>query len=233
MQRKAIIIGATGKVGEKLVKQLATLYQCVIVIARRSPQTMNEHMQFYQVNDFANLPDIINGLNIGEDTDAFSCLGTTKKQAGSMEAFRQVDYDMNVNFAQLCRDKNVSQFFFLSAMGADSNSRFFYNRVKGDTEAALAKLGFDKLVIFRPSLILAKRKGRPLESASQGLFKLVSPLISESISMHPISAKRVAAAMAMSAHELYERQKFQQNVISAKVKIVENKQMLAMTRIKS
>ena len=233
MQRKAIIIGATGKVGERLVKQLATLYQSVIVIARRSPQMMNEHMQFYQLNDFANLSDIINGLNIGEDTDAFSCLGTTKKQAGSMEAFFKVDHDINVNFAQLCREKKVGQFFFLSAMGADSNSRFFYNRVKGDTEAALAQLGFDKLVIFRPSLILAKRKGRVLESASQRLFKLVSPLVSESVSAHPISAKRVAAAIAMTAHELYERQKFRKNVIQAKVKIVENKQMLAMTRIKS
>ena len=233
MQRKAIIIGATGKVGEKLVKQLATLYQSVIVIARRSPQIMNEHMQFYQINDFANLSDIVSGLNIGEDTDAFSCLGTTKKQAGSMEAFRKVDYDININFAQLCRDKQVAQFFFVSAMGADSGSRFFYNRVKGETEETLGKLGFDKLVIFRPSLILAKRKGRPLESASQRLFKLVSPLVSESISAHPISAKRLAAAIAMTAHELYERQSFRQNVITPKVKIVENKQMLAMTRIKS
>ena len=111
MQRKAIIIGATGKVGEKLVKQLATLYQSVIVIARRSPQVMNENMQFYQVNDFANLADIVNGLNIGTDTDAFSCLGTTKKQAGSEEAFRQIDYDINLDFATLCHKKGVMQFF--------------------------------------------------------------------------------------------------------------------------
>lgn len=233
MQRKAIIIGATGMVGEKLVKQLASLYECVIVIARRSPQVMNEHMQFYQLNDFANLAEIINGLNIGADTDAFSCLGTTKKQAGSMEAFKKVDLDMNVNFAQLCREKAVSQFFFLSAMGADVDSRFFYNRVKGETEAALIKLGFNQLVIFRPSLILAKRKGRPLESASQRLFKLISPLVSESVSAHPISAKRVAAAMAMTAHELYERKKFRQNVVLAPVRIIENKQMLAITRLKA
>ncbi|WP_227430125.1 NAD-dependent epimerase/dehydratase family protein [Psychrobacter sp. I-STPA6b] len=233
MQRKAIIIGATGMVGERLVKQLASLYETVIVLARRSPQVMNEHMQFYQVNDFANIAEVVSGLSIGSDTDAFSCLGTTKKQAGSEEAFRQVDFEMNFNFAQSCRDKAVPQFFLLSALGADVHSRFFYNRVKGELEAAIEQLGFAQFVIFRPSLLLGERKGRFLETASQKVFKLVSPLLSESLSAHPISVQRVAAAMAMTAHALYERQKFVQDTQQSQTTIIENKQMLAMTRLKS
>lgn len=117
-------------------------------------------------------------------------------------------------------------------MSADLDSRFFYNRVKAETEQAIRQLGFAETVIFRPSLLLGKHKGRPLESISQQAFKLISPLVPESLSVHPISATRVAVVMAMMAHEVYEREKYRQVNATARVTIVENKEMLAMTRIK-
>lgn len=46
MQRKAIVIGATGLVGQHLVKQLSELYDTLIVIARRPPRYINASMRF-------------------------------------------------------------------------------------------------------------------------------------------------------------------------------------------
>ena len=89
------------------------------------------------------------------------------------------------------------------------------------------------MVIFRPSLLLGKHKGRPLETMSQKAFQLVSSFVSESLPLHPISAKRVANAMAMSAHSIYERGKYSDNPVSPLTKIIENKQMLSMTRLKN
>lgn len=232
MQRKAIVIGATGLVGQHLVKQLSAIYDTLIVIARRPPRYINASMRFYQVNDFDNLAEIFSSVGVDRKTDAFSCLGTTKKQAGSDEAFRKIDHDYNVNFAKLCQDKGVENFFLLSSMNADIDSRFLYNRVKAETEQSIKALGFAQLVIFRPSLLLGKHQGRPLESFGQKAFKLISPLVSESLSLHPISAKRVASAMAMSAHDIYERSKYRTEPMMQKVVIIENKQMLAMTRVK-
>ncbi len=232
MQRKAIVIGATGLVGQHLIKQLSELYETLIVIARRPPRYMNASMHFYQVNDFDNLAEIFASVGVDKKTDAFSCLGTTKKQAGSDEAFRKVDYEYNVTFAQLCRDKGIERFFLLSSMNADSGSRFLYNRVKAETEQSIRSLGFARLVIFRPSLLLGRHKGRPLESISQKAFQLISPLVSESLPLHPISAKRVAIAMAMSAHSVYERSKYSSEQAPLIVDIIENKQMLTMTRVK-
>lgn len=232
MQRKAIIIGATGLVGQHLVKQLSELYDTLIVIARRPPRYINASMRFYQVNDFDNLAEIFASVGIDRKTDAFSCLGTTKKQAGSDEAFRKVDHDYNVNFAKLCQDKGVENFFLLSSMNADIDSRFLYNRVKAETEQSIMALDFAQIVIFRPSLLLGKHQGRPLESIGQKVFQLISPLMSESLSLHPISAKRVASAMAMSAHGIYERSKYRTEPMMQKTVIIENKQMLAMTRVK-
>ncbi|WP_201595014.1 NAD-dependent epimerase/dehydratase family protein [Psychrobacter vallis] len=232
MQRKAIVIGATGLVGQHLVKQLSELYDTLIVIARRPPRYINASMRFYQVNDFDNLAEIFASVGVDRKTDAFSCLGTTKKQAGSNEAFRKIDHDYNVNFAKLCQDKGVENFFLLSSMNADIDSRFLYNRVKAETEQSIMALDFAQMVIFRPSLLLGKHQGRPLESIGQKAFQLISPLVSESLSLHPISAKRVASAMAMSAHDIYERSKYRTEPMMQKTVIIENKQMLAMTRVK-
>jgi len=232
MQRKAIVIGATGLVGQHLVKQLSELYDTLIVIARRPPRYINTSMRFYQVNDFDNLAEIFASVGVDRKTDAFSCLGTTKRQAGSDEAFRKIDHDYNVNFAKLCQDKGVENFFLLSSMNADIDSRFLYNRVKAETEQSIMALDFAQMVIFRPSLLLGKHKGRPLESIGQKAFQLISPLVSESLSLHPISAKRVASAMAMSAHDIYERSKYRTEPMIQKAVIIENKQMLAMTRVK-
>ncbi len=232
MQRKAIVIGATGLVGQHLVKQLSELYDTLIVIARRPPRYINTSMRFYQVNDFDNLAEIFASVGVDRKTDAFSCLGTTKRQAGSDEAFRKIDHDYNVNFAKLCQDKGVENFFLLSSMNADIDSRFLYNRVKAETEQSIMALDFAQMVIFRPSLLLGKHKGRPLESIGQKAFQLISPLVSESLSLHPISAKRVASAMAMSAHDIYERSKYRTEPMMQKTVIIENKQMLAMTRVK-
>ena len=232
MQRKAIVIGATGLVGQHLIKQLSELYDTLIVIARRSPRYMNASMRFYQVQDFDTLAEVFASIGVDKTTDAFSCLGTTKKQAGSDEAFRKVDHDYNVAFAQVCRDKGVENFFLLSSMNADRDSRFLYNRVKAETESSISALDFTQLVIFRPSLLLGKHKGRPLESISQKAFQFISPLLSESLSLHPISAKRVAIVMAMAAQDIYERNKYRTEPMPSAINIIENKQMLAMTRVK-
>lgn len=233
MQRKAIVIGATGLVGQHLIKQLSEIYDTLIVIARRPPRYINTSMRFYQVNDFDNLAEVFASVGVDRSTDAFSCLGTTRKQAGSDEAFRKVDHDYNVSFAKLCHDKGVKNFFLLSSMNADKDSRFLYNQVKAETEQSIMALGFEQLVIFRPSLLLGKHKGRPLDSISQKAFQLISPLVSESLRLHPISAKRVAIAMAMAAHEVYERSKFRKATVPNTTDIIENKQMLAMTRVKN
>lgn len=234
MQRKAIVIGATGLVGQRLIKQLSELYDTLIVIARRPPRYINSYMRFYQLSDFDNLAEVFASVNANNNTDAFSCLGTTKKQAGSDEAFRKVDHDYNVKFAELCHKNGVENFYLLSAANADQDSRFLYNRVKAETEQSIMALNFPQLFIFRPSLLLGKHKGRPLESISQKAFKMISPLVSEALPLHPISAKRVAIAMAVTAQDSYERRKYRPESLTntGTTTIIENKQMLAMTRVK-
>ncbi|ELA08539.1 nucleoside-diphosphate-sugar epimerase-like protein [Moraxella macacae 0408225] len=234
MQRTAVIIGATGLVGQALLLQLASLYQHVIIIARTQPKGLSENMHFYQLKDFNQLENFIQNLNFSDPVDAFSCLGTTKKQAGSEQMFYQIDFGFNYAFAKTCKHKGVKRFFLLSSMGANKDSRFFYSRVKGELEQAVLALDFVQLGIFRPSLLLGKHDNRRLENLAQSTFAWLKPAIPKKLPIYPIEAQRVAMAMALTANNWHianvYRNNSQQSLANHRHQIFSNAEMLAMTR---
>jgi uncharacterized protein YbjT (DUF2867 family) len=153
----ALIAGASGLVGGELLAQLlaAGEYDRVVAVGRR-PLAVSHPKLVSVIADFAALEKA--GGDLSGD-DAFCCLGTTIRTAGSREAFRAVDHTAVLAFAWAAQRAGAKRFFIVSALGADPASRVFYNRVKGETEDALAVLGFSTLGIFRPSLLLGRRAG--------------------------------------------------------------------------
>jgi len=129
--------------------------------------------------------------------DAFCCLGTTIRQAGSREAFRAVDHAAVLAFAWAARRNGAGRFFVVTALGANARSRVFYNRVKGETEEALAVLGFKTLALFRPSLLLGRRKERRWgERIGEVILWVAEPLLLGGLRQYrAISAEVVARAM--------------------------------------
>jgi uncharacterized protein YbjT (DUF2867 family) len=131
--------------------------------------------------------------------DAFCCLGTTIKKAGSQEAFRAVDHDAVLAFARAAKRAGVRRFLVVTALGADARSSVFYNRVKGEAEQALQALGFESLVILRPSLLLGDRaESRPGERAAIVASRVLGPLL-RPFGSRPIEARTVARAMTALA----------------------------------
>lgn len=129
---------------------------------------------------------------------AISALGTTIAAAGSRDAFRAVDHEAVLAVARLARQAGASRFGLVSALGADARSPIFYNRVKGETEAALAQLGFAQLVIVQPSLLLGDREAlgqrhRTGEAIAQRLAPWLAPLTPARF--RPIAAEQVAGAL--------------------------------------
>lgn len=192
----ALVIGATGLIGNLLTAQLveSEAYEKVKVLVRRPLNWQHPRLQEIKF-DF----DYPNSLLIQAD-DIFCCLGTTRRKAGSREAFRQVDYQYPIDLARLGLDNGAQQFSIVTAMGADSESAFFYNRVKGDVERDLTTLGFPTLLIFRPSLLLGHRpEFRFGEKVGEGFMRLVSPLIPAKYKA--IKASKVANAMVQIAQQ--------------------------------
>lgn len=152
----AFIAGSSGLVGRHLLDHLlaAPEYDRVVAAGRRTlPDVVHPKLRQVTV-DFAALEGALAGETCD---DAFCCLGTTIRRAGSPEAFRAVDQAAVLAFAWAARRQGARRFFVVSALGADPESRIFYNRVKGETEAALQVLGFETLALFQPSLLLGAR----------------------------------------------------------------------------
>jgi uncharacterized protein YbjT (DUF2867 family) len=191
----ALIAGASGLVGRHLLRLLldAPEYDRVIAIGRAPLAVTHPKLRSLTV-DFAALEGRAAELSCD---DAFCCLGTTIKRSGSPENFRSVDHAAVLAFAWAARRGGAQRLFLVSALGANSASRVFYNRVKGETEEALFVLGFRTLAIFRPSLLLGKRADfRPAERVSAVVLWLAEPLLLGRLRQYrAIRAEVVARAM--------------------------------------
>ena len=152
----ATLIGSTGLTGSFLVRRLLadSAITKVISVSRKSLNISNSKLTEVLVSDLAELPSIESKIR-GELY--FCCLGTTIKTAGSKENFEKVDHAAIVAFAKVAKAHDAKSFTFVSAMGANASSMFFYNQVKGRTENDVEALGFRSLIIFRPALLVGPR----------------------------------------------------------------------------
>ena len=172
MENTGVIIGATGAVGREIVNKILSgeYYDRIYILGRSSISKLPDDSRLEKIIiDFDNIDF---DMDILENADVFASLGTTLKIAGTKENQRKIDVDYTVNFAKLCEGK-VRSFNVVSAIGANSKSKNFYNSLKGELEDALKELNLGVLRIFQPSLLISKREdGRFLEE----LFIKVSPL---------------------------------------------------------
>lgn len=192
--RRVLLAGASGLVGRELLRELladSSIAQVHALVRRELPQRDPKLTQ--HVVDFAALPAL------PPVDEAYIALGTTIKVAGSQAAFRAVDADAVLAVARAAREAGAQRLGVVSAMGADAHSRVFYSRVKGETEQALARLGFATLVIARPSLLVGDRAalGQPVRRGEE-IGERVSRLLGFAVpaNYRPIEARRVARALA-------------------------------------
>ena len=171
---KALIIGATGATGKDLVTQLLAddTYSEVHCFVRK-PLTFTHTKLHAHVVDFET-PESWADLLRGDV--AFSCLGTTLAVAGSKEAQWRVDYDYQYNFAEHCRNNGVPTFVLVSAAGAKAQSKLFYNHMKGQLEDAIKALGFPRLLIFQPSILIRSNSDRSGENFTVKVFNFLNKL---------------------------------------------------------
>lgn len=126
----------------------------------------------------------------------FCALGTTMRQAGSREAFRAVDHDLPLEIARLALARGAAHFLQVSALGADPESRIFYNRVKGEVERAVLALPFRSTTIVRPSLLVGVRAHpRPGEIVGRVVGALVPGRY------RPVRASDVARVLVGAARD--------------------------------
>jgi len=192
-QRKVLLAGASGLVGGRILQALLAdrTVAKVHALGRRALPVSHPKLQAHVV-DFGNLPVL------PPADEVYLALGTTIKVAGSQEAFRAVDLSANLATARAAYAAGARRAGLVSAVGANSQSSVFYNRVKGELEDALKALGLTALVIAQPSLLLDYREGlqqppRIGERIAIPIAKLLAPLLPGAY--RPVRAEAVAQAL--------------------------------------
>lgn len=194
--KKIILFGATGLIGNELLKLLLsnTGYQVTAfrrhpIVADRQPTTfVNEVIQFENLEEQSS--------RISGDV-VICCLGTTIKKAKTKENFRKVDHDLVLKVASIAAANGVKSFMVISSIGADPTSRNFYLKTKGEMERDIQALAFERIWILRPSMLTGNRKEFRLgEKTGIALAKVMNPLLIGPLKKYrPIAAETVAKAM--------------------------------------
>lgn len=197
---KLLLVGATGLVGSHVLELALNDIRVtkVLVLTRstvKTNPTVNPKLEIIQI-DFDNLPQSATWWKV----DSVICtLGTTMAKAKTKAQFRRVDYEYPLAVAAIARQHNATSFVLNSSMGANMSSRFFYNQVKGEIEAAVAELDYPSLTIVRPGLIEGNRKeSRVGEQIMVRLLKIFGGMLPKSMRLNPaqnIAQQMIEAAM--------------------------------------
>ncbi len=199
-QRIALVAGANGLVGSRLLRVLAASgdYARVVALSRRPLSFEAARLVNRIVPRFEQLETELRGFACH---DAYCCIGTTRAAAGSDAGFRAVDHDLVLRYAAFARAAGARTLVAVSSVGADPASRNFYLRTKGEAELGLEKQGWPSLNLVQPGLLLGSRPSmRVLEFAAGIGMRLANPLLAGNAARwRAIDAGEVAAAMLAAA----------------------------------
>lgn len=148
---KALILGATGLVGNELLQLLEAdnRFEQIDLLTRRELElrevkVVNHRVDYNTLKELPihHIPDVL-----------FVAFGTTLKKAGSKEEQLKIDVTIPTKIMKLARDLGVKNCVLISALGVSLKSPFFYSRMKAQLDENAKQLGFDKLVIIKPSVL--------------------------------------------------------------------------------
>lgn len=198
----ALVLGASGATGRELVKLLLddSNFSQVSIFVRTDPKISDKKLTIHKI-DFAKLEeykDLIKGDIL------FSALGTTKKEAGGKKEQYLVDYTYQYEFAKMASDNGVTNYSLVSSTGANSNSSFFYPKIKGELEESVKKLNFKKIDIFQPPMLI--RQPDLMRSGEKSGIKFLNAVNKIGVlkSQKPLNVKDLALKMIKEALNIRE-----------------------------
>jgi uncharacterized protein YbjT (DUF2867 family) len=197
-QKTATLVGATGLIGSQILQQLLEDpdFANIKVLVRRPIDIAHPKVKVVILNfaDEAAYQAAIAGSDV-----VFCSVGTTLKQVNSdMVAYRKIDYDIPVNAARFCAATACPKFLLVSSIGADSQSRNFYLKLKGEVEEKVGSLDLPSVSIFRPSMLLGQRAefrlGERIGQVLMGVLGFLIPAQYKAIDVKTVARAMVAVA---------------------------------------
>ncbi len=214
MAKTAIILGATGLTGGILLQQLLhdNRYDKIKLFGRSSVAVKDAKIEEHLVDLFD--PESYTAKFTADEV--YCCIGTTKNKTPDEETYRKIDRGIPVTAATLALENNIPTFLVISALGANKDSKMFYNKTKGEMEVEVLKRNIPETYILQPSLIAGDRvESRPWERLAMKVMDLLNPLFIGGLKKYrSIKPKTIARAMIIVANEGYPKNR----IISEEIK---------------
>lgn len=201
MKKTAIILGASGLTGSHILKSLIQdeRYDTIKLFSRSKIEGITSLKVKQYIGNLLELEQFKADFIADE---VYCSIGTTKAKTPDKSTYKAIDYGIPVSAAKLAKANKIDTFLVVSAMGADKNSRVFYNKTKGEMEQDVQEQKVPNTYIFRPSLIGGDRnENRTLENIGLKLFKIIQPLFIGPLKKYKIvNASAIAKVMIFIAN---------------------------------
>ena len=187
--KEVTLFGGTGLIGSLLLDILIkdNDYHKINVVTRKSISLSHKKIKIHII-DFSNSKSYSQTLRNSQIV--FASIGTTQsKVKGNKESYRKIDFDIIYNIAKACKENNIENFSFVSSSGANIKSNNFYLNLKGEIENSILNLNLSSTSVFRPSLLLGKRKEKRY---GEKIAQLIMPFLSF---LMPSKYKPIKAAL--------------------------------------
>lgn len=195
----ALILGSTGLIGQELMSLLLNNPQYSVVYAvTRKPLDIQHERLIPILSDIHSIEEKLSDIHVDH---FFCCIGTTKNKTPDLQKYYEIDHDYPLKTSQLLKLNNCKSICLVSSIGANEHSKNFYLRLKGEVERDIQKVGFKSVNIFRPSLLLGKRKEyRFIENLAQLTYPIFNIFLQGKLKDYKsIKAKDVAIGMMQCA----------------------------------
>lgn len=206
-QKTAIILGATGLTGSLLLQMLLkdNRYKKIKLFSRKTVGIKDVKLQEHLI-DLLKLSDHVSDFTADE---VFCCIGTTKAKTPDKGLYKKIDYGIPVSAAELCKKNKIRTFVVISALGANAESKVFYNKLKGEMENAVVSKEISKIHILQPSLIGGYRvEKRPGEWLAKKAFLILNAiLVGPFRKYRSVQPETIVRSMVWLANNSYERVK--------------------------
>lgn len=207
--KTAIILGATGLTGGLLLKKLIAddRYRKIKIFSRNRVNTKSEKIEEYLIDLF----ELEKFEGLFHADEVFCCIGSTQKKTPDKDIYRKVDFGIPATAAKLAGKNNIKTFQVISALGADENSKIFYNQVKGEMEGAVLEESIPNTYILQPSLIAGERdESRPMEYIFKKIMNIGDHLLVGGLRKYrSIDPETIVNAMLYLANNEFESRRIE------------------------
>tara|TARA_R110000850_G_scaffold271031_2_gene404729 strand:- start:120127 stop:120780 length:654 start_codon:yes stop_codon:yes gene_type:complete len=215
MNKTAIILGATGLTGGILLNLLLkdARYKKIKLFSRNTVGISSPKLEEHLMDLF----ELQKHKEIFQADEVFCCIGTTKSKTPDNETYKKIDYGIPFAAAKLCKENNINTFIVISAMGANTDSKVFYNKTKGEMERDVLKQNIKNTYILQPGLISGDRDEKRIgESIAKFFFKILNPIIPKDYRV--ISPETIAKAMVVLANQGHLKKRIENQTLKDIVK---------------